>query len=116
MFSNDSLPRQVALFVFFQIPCVFKPNYFFFFFLIGVMSALRHDSIIDAGKNGEISMSISLCIKNRNKILNVYLNLEPRLFKVEIFCSDVTLLGDPDYALVEGEAERVAKQAVRIFV
>ena len=38
---------------------------------LGVMSALRHDSIIDAG--------------------------------------------DPDYALVEGEAERVAKQAVIIF-
>ena len=36
------------------------------------MSALRHDSIIDAG--------------------------------------------DPDYALVEGEAERVAKQAVRVII
>lgn len=40
-----------------------------FLFSLGVLSALRHDSIIDAG--------------------------------------------DPDYALVEGEAERVAKEAVR---
>ena len=69
MSFSVSLPRQVL----FSIIKTFLLQFFFLNLLmpLGVMSALRHDSIIDAG--------------------------------------------DPDYALVEGEAERVAKQAVIII-